>query len=331
MKISVSKRLLGAIVLTTLGSALALAATPTVAQADYPNKAVRLIVPFPPGGGSDIVGRLLASKLSEGLGKQVIVDNRGGAGGVIGTEVAAKADPDGYTMLLIAGSHTIFPALLKLPFDAVKSFTPVARLATGPSVLVVNEAVPAKDVKELITLAKAKPGQLVFASSGIAGSAHMSMELFKIMSDTDFKIVQFKGGGPAIIDLLGGHSQATIGSLTQALPHIKTGKFRVLATGGLKRSDLLPDVPTIAESGLPGFDVSQWYGIVVPAGTPPPIVARLTKEFNTVMASDDLKKRLVNEGLEPDFLPPAAFATFMQNEMATWARVTQKANIKLEQ
>jgi len=298
---------------------------------DYPNKPVRLIIPWPPGGSNDLVGRQIAAKLSERLGKQVVVDNRGGAGGVIGTEMAAKADPDGYTLVIVAAHHTVYtPLHEKLPFDPLKSFTPIARAGSGPNVLVVHPSFPAKSVKELIAQAKQKPGQLIFVSSGVGGSLHMGAELFKIKADIDFKIVQFKGGGPAMTDLLGGHSNAFICSMIAALPHIKSGKLRALGTGGAKRSAILPDVPTIAEAGVPGYETINWWGILAPAGTPAPIVTKLNNEIKAILASDDVKEGFLKKGIEVDHLGPAEFGKYLEKETANWTRVVKKANIRLE-
>jgi tripartite-type tricarboxylate transporter receptor subunit TctC len=247
--------------LKTLGIMLVLSAvlavfTTVLAAASYPSKPVRLIVPDVAGGGQDIVARLIAVDLSERLGKQVVVEYRSGAGGIIGTEVAAKADPDGYTLFLCAGKFTIQPALENLPYDPVKSFIPIAKLGGASYALVVNPGVPANSVKELIALAKQKPGQLIFVDPGIGSTAHMSSELVKLLANIDLKVVHFRGANLAVIDLLGGHSHAMINSLVAVLSHIKFGKLRVLGTGGMKRSSILPDVPTIAEAGLPGFNVT---------------------------------------------------------------------------
>ncbi len=309
---------------------LAFAAAPVLA-ASYPTRPVRLIVPYPPGGTTDIVGRLIASRLSERLGKQVIVDNRGGGGGIIGTEIAAKSAPDGYTLFVGSGAFAIQPALQKLPYDPVKSFTPVARAVSGPLVLIVNANVPVHSVKEFIALAKQKPGQLIFATSGIGGNPHMGMELFKIMANVDLKIVHFKGGGPAIVDLLGGHSQAAINSIPQALPQIESGKFRVLGTSGAKRSVYLPEVPTIAEAGVPGYEVVQWFGILAPAGTPAPIVDRLNKELKVILALQDVKKKFLDAGAEVNYLGPADFGRFIEEDINRWSRVVKKANIKFDE
>jgi tripartite-type tricarboxylate transporter receptor subunit TctC len=317
--------------LKNIGVALIVSAPVAASAADsYPSKPVRLIIPFPPGGSNDIVGRLIAVKLSESLGKQVVVDNRGGAGGVIGSEMAAKSDPDGYTLLIVSAAYAFNPALYNLPFDPVKSFVPVAKLGSGPNSLVVHPGVPANSVKELIALAKQKPGQLICACSGVGSFQHMGTELFKSMAGIDFKIVQFKGGGPAMIDQLGGHSQFSLGSLIQTLPHIKSGKFRVLGTGGKKRSVILPDVPTIAEGGLPGYEATNWWGILAPAGTPSPVVERLNKELKTILTSDEVKKLFLSEGAEVDYLGSAEFGPFVASEITKWGKVVKEANIKVE-
>ncbi len=305
-------------------------ATAVLAADSYPSKPIRLIIPFPPGGSNDIVGRLIAAKLSESLGKQVVVDNRGGAGGVLGSEMAAKASPDGYTLLIISAAYGFNPALYKLPFDPVKSFVPIAKLGSGPNSLTVHPSVPANTVKELIALAKQKPGQLICGCAGVGSFQHMGTELFKMMAGIDFKIVQFKGGGPAMIDQLGGHSQFSLGSLIQTLPHIQSGKFRILGTGGLKRSAILPNVPTIAEAGVPGYEATNWWGILAPAGTPPPIVDRLDKEIKTLLSSADVQKLFQNEGADVDYLGPAEFGPFIEKEIIKWGKVVKEANIKVE-
>src|SRR5262249_37487231 len=232
-------------------AALLLAITTSAAAQDYPNKPVRLIIPFPPGGSNDVVGRMFATQLSEKLGKQVIVDNRAGAGGVIGTEVAANSAPDGYTLLVISIAHAVNPWLYKLTYDPIKSFTPVAILASGTNVLVVNPELPVKSVKELLDLAKQKPGELQYASAGVGSFQHLGGELFKIEAGVNILHVPFKGGGPAMIDVIGGHTKVMFSSLVQTTPHIKSGKLRALGTGGKQRSPVLPDVPTIAEAGVP--------------------------------------------------------------------------------
>ena len=318
-----------ALLLKTLGLLLALS-TAAAAADSYPSKPVRLVIPFPPGGSNDIVGRLIAAKLTERLGKQVIADNRGGAGGVLGSEMVAKADPDGYTLLIVSAAYGFNPALYTLPFDPLKSFTPIAKLGSGPNSLVVHPSVPANSVKELIALAKQKPGQLINACAGVGSFQHMGTELFKTMAGIDFKIVQFKGGGPAMIDQLGGHSDFSLGSLIQTLPHIQSGKFRVLATGGAKRSAILPNVPTIAEAGVPGYEATNWWGIFAPAGTPGPIVDRLNREIKTLLSSAEVQKLFLNEGADVDYIGPAEFGPFVEREITKWGKVVKEANIKVE-
>jgi tripartite-type tricarboxylate transporter receptor subunit TctC len=307
------------------------AATTAFAADSYPSRPIRLIVPYPPGGGPDVVGRLLTPDLSKRLGVQVIVENRAGGGAIIGTEMVANAKPDGYTLLIATGSFTTNPVLQKLPFDPIKSFTPVVRIGTGPNALVVNPDLPAKTVKELIALCKQKPGELIFGSAGSGGTPHMSIELFKIMANVDFKIVQFKGGGPSLIDLLGGHSHAVIGSVAQSMGYIKSGKLRCLGTGGATRSVMLPDVPTIAEAGVPGYEAGNWWAIMAPAGTPAPIVQKLTEVFKAVLSVEETKKLLLNSGAEPDFMGPSELGSFIERELVRWADVVKKANIKLEE
>ncbi|MFH1038291.1 MAG: tripartite tricarboxylate transporter substrate binding protein [PVC group bacterium] len=320
-------------IMVTLSLILAAFTATTVLAADaYPSRPIRLIVPFPPGGGVDVVARLISPDLSKRLGEQVIVENRPGGGSITGTEMVANAKPDGYTLLVASGVHTTNPVLQKLPFDPIKSFTPVVRIGVGPNALVVNPNLPAKTVKELIALCKQKPGEIIFGSAGLGGTPHMTIELFKLMAGVDFKIIQFKGGGPALIDLMGGHSHAVIGSLAQAIGYIKSGKLRCLGTGGVTRSPMLPDVPTIAEAGdLPGYEAGNWWAIMAPAGTPAPIVQKLTEVFKEVLSVEETKKRLLNSGAEPGFLGPAELGTFITGELARWADVVKRANIKLEQ
>ena len=233
--------------------------TSVAAQSDYPNRPVRLIIPFPPGGSNDVVGRMIGTQLSEQLGKQVIVDNRAGAGGVVGTEIVTKAAPDGYTLGVISLAHAVNPWLYKLPYDPIKAVTPIGIMGSGPNVLVVHPSLPVKTTKELIALAKSKPGDLQYASAGIGSFQHLGSELFKLMSKTDILHVPFKGGGPAMTDVLGGHTKIMFSSLVQTTPHIKSGKLLALGTGGVKRSSVLPDIPTISE-GLPDYHGRELVG-----------------------------------------------------------------------
>jgi len=320
---------LGSLLLNAVALGLALATTAVAADV-YPSKPVRLIIPFPPGGSNDIVGRTIGAQLTERLGKQVVVDNRGGAGGVVGIEAAVKSVPDGYTLLLISSAYAISPSLYKLPYDPAKAIAPVAILATGPNALCVYQGLPVKSVKELVALAKEKPGQLNYAAAGVGSFQHLGSELFRIMAGVDIVGVQFKGGGPAMIDVVGGHTQVLIGSLIQSLPHIRSGKLKVLGVGGSKRSPILPDVPTIAEAGVPGYEANNWWGIAAPAGTPPAIVERLHRELSVILASPETQKRFQDEGAEVVHSSPAEFGAFIAAETAKWTRVVKEAGIKAE-
>jgi tripartite-type tricarboxylate transporter receptor subunit TctC len=311
-------------------AALLLALTGAAAAEDYPVRPVHLIIPFPPGGSNDVVGRMIAIQLSERLGKQVVVENRGGAGGVIGTETASNATPDGYTLLVISIAHAVNPWLYKLNYDPIKSFVPVGILATGPNVLVVNPQVPIQSVKELIAYAKQKPGELHYASAGVGSFQHLGGELFKLTAGIDILHVPFRGGGPAMIDVLGGFSQVMFSSLVQTTPHIRSGQLRALGTGGLKRSPVLPDVPTIDEAGLPGYEAVNWWGIVAPAGTPPEIVAKLNKALGEVQSAPETQQRFANEGAEVTQMAPAEFGAFMVREMGKWERVVKQSGMKAE-
>ena len=261
--------------LTAAGLLLAL--TTAAAAQDYPNKAVRLIIPFPPGGSNDVVGRMIGTQLSERLGKQVVVDNRAGAGGVVGTELAASAPKDGYTILIISMAHAVNPSLYKLPYDPLKAFTPISVLASGPNVVAVHPSLPVNSIKDLVALAKQKPGELQYASAGVGSFQHLGGELFKLEAGVNMLHVPFKGGGPAMIDVVGGHTKLLFSSLVQTTPHIRSGKLKALGTGGSKRNAVLPEVPTVAEAGVPTYEAVNWWGLVAPAGTPAPIIEHLHK------------------------------------------------------
>jgi len=302
-----------------------------VAASDpYPSKPVRLIIAFAPGGSNDIVGRLIAAKLSERLGKQVIPENRAGAGGTVGTEATAKSGPDGYTLLCTSTAYVINPLLYKVSYDPMKSFIPIALTGKGPMALAVHPSVPANSVKEFIELAKKQPGKLVCASSGSGGYSHLAAEYLKTTAGIDFMIVQFKGGGPATIDTMGGHSQISLLPLISLLPHIKSGKLKMLGVSGNKRSPLLPDVPTISEAGVPGYEAMMWWGLFAPAGTPEVVVERLNKELMVIMNSGETKKIFENQGAEADLLGPVEFTKFIQLETAKWSKVIKEGNIKGE-
>jgi tripartite-type tricarboxylate transporter receptor subunit TctC len=317
------------LLLKTAGLLLAL--TTAAAAQEYPTKPIRMIIPFPPGGSNDVVGRLFATHLSERLGKQVIVDNRGaGAGGIVGTEVVANSPHDGYTIGIISLAHAVNPWLYKLPYDPIKAFTPVGILGSGPNVLVINPELPIHSVKELIAAAKEKPGQLQYASAGVGSFQHLGGELFKFMAGVNLLHVPFKGGGPAMIDVVGGHTKVMFSSLVQTTPHIKSGKLRALGTGGLKRNPVLPDVPTVAEAGVPDYEAVNWWGIVTPAGTPPGIVARLHKAITEVQDSAEVQKQFATEGAEVVKKSTADFGQFMISEMNKWERVVKEGGIKAE-
>lgn len=300
------------------------------AQDRYPAKPVRLIVPFPPGGGNDILGRLVSAKLTEQLGESVIVDNRGGASGIVGTELATRAIPDGYTLLMGAVSTiSINPVFHpKLPFDTLKDLTPIGLIATTPSMMVIHPAIPAKDVEELIAYAVAKPGTLGFASAGNGSSAHLAGELLNMMAKLDLLHVPYKGTGPAVNDVVAGRVAMTISNIPSVLPMVQAERLRALAVTSSKRSAIVPDLPTVAESGLPGYEVEIWYGILAPAGTPKAIASRLNKELRAVLDLPDVKERLASLGAEPSPSSPEAFAKRIRTDMKKWGDVIQVSGAK---
>jgi tripartite-type tricarboxylate transporter receptor subunit TctC len=320
-----------AVLIDALCILLALTALTAPASADdYPNRTIRMIIPFAPGGSNDVVGRIIANQLGEKLGKQVFVDNRPGAGGVVGSDLAAKADPDGYTLLIISIAHAVDPWLYKVPYDPVKDFAPVSIIATGTNVLTVNPNVAVHSVKELLDLAKAKPGVLDYASAGIGSFQHLSGELFKLMAGVNIQHVPYKGGGPAMLAVIAGEDQVMFSSIVQTVSNIQNGQLRALGTGGEKRSPILPDLPTIAEAGVPGYVASNWWGIVAPAGTPQPIVDKLHDTIAGLLDSADTKKFLDNEGAAPAHMSSAEFGKFIEAEIAKWGPVVKQAGMKAE-
>ena len=306
------------------------ASPPVVAGESYPNRPVRLIVPFAAGGGADVVARVIAKGLSDRLAQQVVVDNRAGAGGVIGVEIGARAAPDGHTLTFVPASFTMQPALRSLPYDPIKSFAPISRVGKGDYVLAINPSVPARTVKELIAYAKANPGKLFFGTAGAGSTAHMFTELFKLKAGVDISVVHFKGGNQQVIDLLGGHSQGVLLSLPAIRPHILAGRLRGLATTSRQRSTFFSGVPTLDESGVPGFDAIVWWGMLAPAGTPASIVNRLDGDMKALLGVPEIRKAFSDEGVEPDYQDSAAFRAFMVKEIAAWKQVVQAGNIKLE-
>ena len=306
-------------------------AVPAAAQ-QYPTKPIRMIIPFPPGGSNDVVGRLISAQLGEKLGRQIIVDNRSGAGGVIGTELASQAPKDGYTLAVISIAHAVNPWLydLKGRYDPIKSFTPIAALGSGPNVLVVNPNYAAKNVKELIELAKKSPGKIGWASAGVGSFQHLGGALFEVQTGVKFLHVPFKGGGPAMIDVVGGHNPVMFSSLVQTTPQIQSGKLRALGVGGLKPSKILPGVPTIAEAGVPGYEATNWWGIVAPAGVPQAVVDRLRTAIAEVQASPAVLEAFAKEGADVLQMSQAEFAAFMASEMAKWEKVVKASGMKAE-
>jgi tripartite-type tricarboxylate transporter receptor subunit TctC len=311
--------------------AVLFALTSALAHAQsYPSKPVRLIIPFPPGGSNDLVARAVATQLSERLGQSVVVDNRGGGGGTIGINAAAKSPADGYTLLLVSVGWPVSIALKWMPEESLQWFVPAAPIGTGPSLLVVPNSVPVNSVQELIALAKSKPGQLNASAAGPGSFQHLATELFRLQSGINIVIVQYKGGGPALTDTIAGQVQMNIGSAVQNIPHVKTGKLRALGVGGKSRLAALPDVPTFAEAGLPGAEATNWWGIMAPAGTPVAALERLQKDVAAVVDSAEMKKRFEVEGAEALHMNPREFGALIAAETAKWTQVVKQAGIKAE-
>jgi tripartite-type tricarboxylate transporter receptor subunit TctC len=316
---------------TCLLTAMLIIASAAPAQT-YPIRPIRWVVTYPPGGPTDVVARAVGAKLTEAWGQQIVIDNRAGAGGVIGTDIAAKAVPDGYTLLFgTSAGLTINPALnSKLPYDAVKDFAPVSLLVLNPQILVVHPAVPASSVKELVALAKARPGQLNYASVGLGSPNHMGMELLKALTGIDIVHVPYKGTGPAITDLLGGQVQLMFNSMPSVLPLVASGKLKALAVGSAQRSPAVPDIPTVAEAGVPGFENVTWYGMFAPAKTPHDIIVKLNKQVVQILASPEMAQRLASQGAEPRSSTPEELTKFMRVESERWKKVIKTAGIKVE-
>ena len=307
------------------------AAAQTACAQNYPASPIRMIVPFPAGGNTDIVARAVGNKLSEYLGQSVIIENRGGAGGALGSEFVARSMPDGYTLLMVSASHVINPSMVKkLPYDTVKDFAPISLVADVPAVLVVHPSLPAKTLKELIAIARAHPAQLNYASSGNGTVGHLSGELLKSMAKIKMEHVPYKGNAPAMTDLLGGHTQLTFSSMPSAMPHIKTGRLRALAMTGARRSSAAPDIPTMIEAGLPGFEVSSGFGLLAAAGTPRNIISRLNAQAVKSLQVQEVRERLASQGAEPVGNTPEQYDTYVRAEIAKWAKLVQEAGIRPE-
>ena len=319
------------VVVATALFASGLQGTAWAQPAAYPVRPVRFILPFPPGGGTDILGRILAQELGRGLGQQVVVDNRPGAGANIGAEIAARSAPDGYTMFMGNVAHAVNATLYrKLPYDFVRDFAPVTMLASTPNLLVAHPSVSARTVQELVALAKASPGKLIYASSGSGSSAHLAGELFKAMAGVDMVHVPYKGGGPAVTALLAGEVAIGFATTPSVINHVKAGKLRALGVSTAKRSATTPDVPTIAESGIAGYEAFTWYCLQVPRGTPKPIVDRLTTEAHRALASPEARERFAASGFEPQASTAEALDAFVRAEVAKWGKVVKSAGLQAD-
>lgn len=316
----------------SLGMLVAMAGS-AVAQQAYPTKPIRFISPYPPGGTTSVLGRLVGQKLTEAWGQPVILDNRPGNFGIISGEALIKSPRDGYTILLISGaSHVIYPLLLpNFPYDAIKDFAPVATLASGGMLFLLNSSVPANNVRELIALAKSKPGELNYASSGGGGLSHLANELFNIMAGVKIQHIPYKGTGPAMTDLLGGQVQMFIGPPSVAVAQVKSGRLKAIAISSATRLSALPEVPTFAEAGLPGFEIENWYAVLAPAGTPREIIGKLSTEIARINALPEIKEMLIKQGMESFTSTPEALGALMKSDTAKFADIIKKANIKLEQ
>ena len=317
---------------TMILAAAATAAAPAALNAQaFPSRSIRIVVPYAPGGGADTVARLLAPKLQDALGQTVVIDNKPGAGGVIGDDTVAKAPPDGHTLLLGAFAHAVNPSLLpRMPFRTPDDFAPVSLLVVVPDLLVVTPSLPAQSVADLIALAKAQPGKLSYGSAGNGTAQHLAAELFKARTGADIQHVPYKGGGPALVDVAAGHVQMLFGNMSSALPQAQAGRVRAMAVTSPKRSPAAPDVPTIAESGVPGYDMYEWNALLAPAGTPAAVIARLQQEAAKALRLPDVVARLATLGAEPVGSTPEAFAAFLRTELAKWADIVKTAGIKVE-
>lgn len=309
---------------------VACAASWAVAQ-DYPNKSVRMIVPFAPGGNTDIIARIVAPGMSKALGQQIVIENRGGAGSMLGTEVASKAAPDGYTVLMVSAAHVINPAMVKkLPFDPVKSFAAISKVADVPSAIVVHPSLPVKNAKELVTLAKAHPGKLNYGSAGRGSIGHLAAELLGSVAQIKMTHVPYKGAGPALSDAMAGHVELLISSMPAIIGQSRSGRLRMIAQGGEKRSSAAPDVPTMVESGMPGFIVTAGFGMFGPAGMPRPAIDRVLAALKTTLGDASVRERLSGEGAEPVGSTPEEYDSFTRKEIEKWIKVARAAGIQPE-
>jgi len=308
----------------------AITAAPAHAQ-QFPSRQIRLISPYPPGGGNDVLARLIADKLGDGLGQRVVVDNRAGANTIVGTDIVAKSAPDGHTLVLVPNSFvTNVGFYAKLPYDTVRDFAPVALVALSPQMLVVHPSVPATTVKELIALAKAKPGFYSYGSSGNGSVGHLAMALFDMMAGVKMEHIAYKGTAPAVTELLGGQIQLMMSSMLSVLPQVRAGKLRLLAVTTARRSPAVPDAPTIAESGVPGYEATLWYGLVAAAHTPAPILEKLSSQIEKTLRDPEIVDKLARQGVEPYYYGPQEFAKRVREEIPKWAKVIKDAGIRIE-
>ena len=317
--------------IAALAALAALAMAPLAQAKDYPNKAIRFVVPFAPGGGTDIIGRVIAQALIETLGQPVVVDNRGGAGSTLGTEIVAKSPTDGYTILFgnisLAFNATLYT---KLRYDTIRDLAPISLSAVQPNILVVHPGLPAKNLREFIELARANPGKYNYASAGTGSGTHLAAELLKLQTRIDIVHVPYKGTGPALTDLLGGQINMMVSTFASALPHVKSGRMRALGVTTAKRSPATPDVPTLIEGGVAGYDYSTWYGLLAPAGTAKTIIDKLNAANRKVLTRDDIKQKLESQGVDPVFNTPAEFSAYIKSETEKWGKVVKATGAKAE-
>ncbi|HUP94531.1 MAG TPA: tripartite tricarboxylate transporter substrate binding protein [Burkholderiales bacterium] len=324
------QRLLHVVVLSSLilGSPAACAAEKSAGT--YPQKPIRWIVPFPPGGSNDMLSRFLGAKLADAVAQQIVIDNRAGANGIIGTELAAHSAPDGYTLLMVSTSFVMNAAVRSLPYDVEKSFDPIATFGSSPNCIVVYPGFGVSTLRELVERARAKPGSIMYASTGVGGFNHFGGELFKKVANVDIVMVPYKGGGPAMVDVMSGQIPAMFSSVTQVLPHVRNGKLKVLAVGASKRTSALPDTPTVAEAGFPGYEVTVWWGVVAPRGTPAPVLNKLHRQFNAIVSDTATRERLAAEAADVMTLKPPEFRQLIHDDVKKWSDIAKRADIRLK-